>query len=105
MPTSPVAMPTGTRSSISPNSATNPMMATASVLIAAASFDGLLDGGLGDQLGMEDQPVGADRDEQHRRDVAAPGDGEERPVRQMEIIGLDVVGVSRADLVEQRPGL
>ena len=34
-------MPTGTRSSISANSATKPMMATASVLIAPLSLDRL----------------------------------------------------------------
>ena len=68
-------MPTGTRSSISANSATKPMMATASVLML--SFDRLdfvLHGRVHHVVGMEDQPIGANRDQQHGRNVAEPGD-------------------------------
>ena len=48
--------------------------------------------GLRQQLGMEDQPVGADGDQQHGGDIAEPGHREERPDRQPQIEGQHMVG-------------
>src|SRR5690242_18500905 len=98
-------MPTGTRSSIRPNSATKPRTAAASELIASASFERLGDRPEGQLLGMEDEPPGAHGDEDDGGDVANPGDGEEGPGRQMKIEGQDMVGPRRAHLVEQRRGV
>src|SRR5215213_8465774 len=102
-------MPTGTRSSISTNSTTKPMMATASVLnsklMPRASFDQLdLELPARHQLRAEDQPVGADRDQQHGGGSAKPGDCEERPGRQPQLERREVGVVGRNDLVEQRVG-
>jgi hypothetical protein len=72
-------MPTGTRSSISANSATNPRTA--------------------------DQPVGADRDQEHRGAIAGPGDREKRPGRHVHVEGEHVVVIGAAHLVEQGIGL
>src|SRR5258708_3524695 len=99
-PTSPMAMPTGTRSSMRMNKATKPRTAMTSVLIAACSLDRLLVVGFAHQLGMEDQPVGAHGDQDHRRNVAEPGHGKKRPDRQVEIVGQHVVAGRRRDLVE-----
>src|ERR671932_801247 len=97
-PTSPMAMPTGTRSSISTKSTRNPVTATASVLIG--SLDGL-DERRADPLRRDHEPVGADGDQEHGRDVAGPGDGEEGPGRQVQVVGQHVVGARRRDLVEE----
>src|ERR1043166_9659223 len=94
-------MPTGTRSSISANSTMKPVTATSSALIRAASFDGLDAIAADDELGAEDEAPGADGDQDDRRGVARPGDGEERPGRQVEIVGQDVVGIGRPHLVEE----
>src|SRR3954469_8033138 len=98
-------MPTGTRNSISANSATKPMMATASVLMVRRSFDRLDLVLAAHQLGPEDQPVGANRDQQHGGGVAGPGDQEERPGRQAQLERRQVGVVSRNALVQQRVGL
>ena len=97
-------MPTGTRSSISANSETKPRMATASVLIPLLHSTGLILVFV-HQLRLEDQPVGAHGDQQHGGDVARPGHREERPGRQPQIEGEDVVVIGAAHLVEQRVGL
>src|SRR5664279_6076647 len=89
-------MPTGTRSSISTNNARKPMMATASVLIASLDR---LDFCFGHQFRPDNQAVGADSDQQHRRHVAQPGDHEERPGRQAKIEGEHVVGARGHHLV------
>src|SRR3954468_11449550 len=78
MPTRPIAMPTGTRSSISANRLTKPIRATASLLTRSLRD---LDFGIVHQIWMEDQPVGSDRDQQHGGDVADPRHQEERPYR------------------------
>src|SRR5580692_11829202 len=96
-------MPTGTRSTISTNSATNPRTATASVLMPRSLR--ALELGVVHVLGMEDQPIGPDRNQKHGRDVANPGDREERPGRQMQVEGRDMVLIGAPHLVEQRPGL
>ena len=72
-------MPIGTRSSISMNSATNPMTATASVTHRLLSLDRLADRVVGHQFGMENQPIGAHRDQQHG--------GDDRRSRRSQIIG------------------
>src|ERR1700736_2121373 len=96
-------MPTGTRSSISVKRTRKPMTATASVLILLLDrLDDLL---ARERTRRKDEPVGADRDQQHRRDIAYPGEGEERPVRQPQIESEDVVLIGREHLVEQRIGL
>src|SRR6478672_4621540 len=97
-------MPTGTRSSISTNSATKPRMATASVL-TRASFDRLDLILAAEQLGMEDEPVGAHGDQQHRGGIADPGHQEERPNRQPQVESQNVIGAGRPDLVVKRVGL
>ena len=51
------------------------------------------------------QPVGAHRDQEHRRDIAEPGDQEERPYRQAQVEGEHVVGARPRYLVEQRVSL
>src|SRR5215470_9404002 len=56
-------------------------------------------------LRVEDQPPGADGDQQHRGYVARPGDGKEWPGRQMKVDGEDVVVAGCVHLVEQRVGL
>src|SRR5262249_26751042 len=99
-----MAMPTGTRSSISTNSTMKPMIATASELMGV-SLDRLDLIGAGDAFGMEDEAIGAHRDEKYGRDVADPRHGEERPRGQTEIQGQHVVGAGADDLVEQRPGM
>src|SRR5580692_11729591 len=96
-------MPTGTRNSISANSATKPVMATASVLMPR-SLRGL-EFRVVHVFGMEDQPIGADRNQKHRGDVTDPGHRKERPGRHVQVEGRDVVPVGAAHLVEQRPGL
>src|SRR5258708_7438713 len=98
-------MPTGTRSSISTNSTTKPMMATASVLMIRRSFDRLDLVLAAHELGPEDQPVGAHRNQQHGGGVAEPGDREERPGRQPQLERRQVGVVGRNDFVEQRVGL
>src|SRR5689334_17649400 len=89
IPTRPIAMPTGTRSSISANRLTKPIRATASLL--TRSLHGL-DFGIVHQIRMEDQPPGPDRDQQHGGDVADPGHQEERPHRHLQIHGDDMAG-------------
>src|SRR6476619_3627752 len=84
-PTSPIAMPTGTRSSIKPNSATKPMMAMRSVLMSASFYR--LDLLFRELFGLEHQPIGADGNEQDGGYVAGPGNGEEWPSRQPQIEG------------------
>src|SRR3984957_13706598 len=102
-------MPTGTRSSISPNSATKPRIATASVLNCAslgyASFDRLYLVLAAKLFGMENQPIGAHRDQEHGRRVADPGDEEKRPHRQPQIVGQHMVGARTYDLTEQSVSL
>src|ERR1043165_8181153 len=97
-------MPTGTRSSISTNSATKPRMATASVL-KRASFDRLDLIFAAQQLGIKDEPIGAHGDQPHRGDGADPGDEEERPDRQPQVEGQNVIGAGRPDLVVERVSL
>src|SRR5690348_9794428 len=99
-----MAMPTGTRSSISAKSTTKPMTATASVL-KRASFDGLDRLAAAEDLWPHDQPKRAHRDQQHRRDIAQPSDEEERPDRQVEVVGQHMVGACCHHLVEERAGL
>src|SRR4051795_1363318 len=98
-------MPTGTRSSMSAKSTTKPMIATASALIADGSLDRPDLVAAAHQLRPEDEAPGADGDEQHGGDVARPGDREERPGRQVEVVGEDVVGARRHDLVEEHDRL
>src|SRR4029453_8936172 len=100
-----MAMPPGTRSSIRANRARNPMTATASLLIAGASIDRLDLIAAGHQGGAEDQAIGPYRDQDDGRHVAGPGQRVERPERQPQLRGLQVVGVSGGGLVEQGPGL
>src|ERR1700728_3956401 len=102
MPTSPIAMPTGTRSSISANRQTKPAIATISLFTPLLRRLYL---GVVNILGMKDEPIGSDRDQQHRGGVARPCNGEERPGRQLQVVGQDVVVIGRAHLVEQRDGL
>ena len=54
---------------------------------------------------MKDQPVGAQRNQDHRRDVADPGQREEWPSRQPQIESEHVVGARRPDLVVECEGL
>src|SRR5712691_9390211 len=102
-PTNPMAMPTGTRSSISTNRTTKPRMAMASELMI--SFDRVDLTRLAQQFGMKDQAIGAHRNQDQRRHVAGPGQREERPGRQPQIEGEHVVGARARDLVVERPGL
>src|SRR6478672_8439910 len=97
-----MAMPTGTRNSIRANRLTKPMMATASVLICASlhRLDGLLVAL--DLFRIEHEPIRADCDQNHRRDVAGPGNGIERPSRQAKIEGQDIVAIGADHLVDQR---
>src|ERR1700723_2199802 len=98
-------MPTGTRSRISPNKATKPSAAAALELIASASFHGLDDRFGVELLGVKHKPPAAHGDEDHGGHVARPGDREERPCRQMKIVGQNMVGARRAHLVEQHRSL
>src|SRR5688572_12851961 len=98
-------MPTGTRSSISVNSVTKPTMATRPALIAPASLNGPRRiGGRGNRLWMEDQPVGAQGDQQHGRRIADPGDGEGWPGREAQRERADVGLIGTDHLVEQAVG-
>src|SRR6202043_2807736 len=98
-----MAMPTGTRSSISANSTTKPRIATASVLkCGIASLDRLDLVLAAGPIRMEDRPVGAHADKQHRRHVAEPGHQEKRPHRQPQVEGEYVIRIGAAHLVEQR---
>src|SRR5262249_39843570 len=97
-------MPTGTRSNIKMKSVTKPMMATASVLIER-SLHGLDLISAAHQLGLENQTVGANGDEQNGGDVARPSEREKRPGRQPQIKGQDIVMVGADDFVEQGRGL
>src|SRR5580692_8261529 len=97
-------MPTGTRSSISAKSTMKPRTATASALIATRSFDGL-DRIARHEFGMEDQTPGAHRDQKHGRHVPGPGDGEERPGRQMQIVGQNIVESRPRDFIEKHDRL
>jgi hypothetical protein len=81
-------MPTGTRSSINANSETKPRIATALVL------------GFLHQLRLEDQPVGANGDQQHSGNVAGPGNREKRPGRQSQVKREHVVVIGAPHLVE-----
>src|ERR1051325_10834168 len=98
-------MPTGTRNSISANSATKPIMATVSVLMSFDRLDLFRQRGLGHQLLLEDKPPGADGDEQYGGYVPDPRQREERPGRQAQIEGEHVVVIGAAHLVEQSIGL
>src|ERR1700709_2383021 len=84
MPTRPIAMPTGTRKSISANRLTKPIRATASLLTGLLRD---LNFGIVHQIRMEDQPIRSDRDQQHGGDVADPRYQEERPHRHLQIPG------------------
>src|SRR4030088_2035006 len=99
-PTKPIAMPTGTRSSISTNRTTKPRMAIVSELIALTSFHRLDRVRPGQQLGMKNQTVGAPRKQKDRRHVADPGQQEERPGGKPQIEGEHVIGARALDLVE-----
>src|ERR1700722_20172539 len=94
-------MPTGTRSRISPNSATKPSAAAALALIASASFHSLGDRFEVELFGVENEPPGAHSNEDDGRYITGPGDGEERPCRQMKIVCQDMVGPRRAHFVKQ----
>src|SRR6516162_5690253 len=96
-------MPTGTRNSISTNSATNPRTATASLVIASLDRLDLILGA--EFVRLEDQPVSANGDQQHGRDVAEPGDQEKRPDRQAQIEAEHMIGARGPDLVVERVGL
>src|SRR5271169_742155 len=104
-------MPTGTRSSISANKATKPMIATASVLKCKcassdyASFDRFDLVLAAQEVRVENEAIGAHRDQQHRGYVAEPGRQEKRPNREPQIERQHVVGPGAAHLVEQRVGL
>src|SRR5258708_18089006 len=98
-------MPTGTRSSISANSVTKPVIATASASMETASFNGIYAARAFDQFRLENQAVSAHRNEQNCRYVADPREGQERPCLKMEIIGQDVVDRGGPHLVQQRPCL
>src|SRR4051794_6467153 len=100
-----MAMPTGTRKSISTNKTTKPVTATASALMRPPSLDRLHGVRPVDPVGMEDQAIGTNRNEQNGRDVTEPGHGEERPRRQVQVVGEDVVVIGLHDLVEQHDGL
>src|SRR3954468_4564779 len=104
-PTNPIAMPTGTRSSISTNRMTKPRMAMASGLIARISFHRPRGIPAFDQFGMEDQAIGAQSNEEDGGDVAEPGQQEERPGRQPQIEREHVVGARRPYLVVEGDGL
>ena len=54
---------------------------------------------------MEDQPIGAHGNQQHRGHVAEPCHQEKRPGRQPQIEGQHIVGPRADDLVEQGPCL
>src|SRR5689334_3579881 len=85
-PTNPIAMPTGTLSSISTNKAMKPTTATTSPLMLRTSFGYPCRlGKASHRIGSKDQPVGAHRDQEHRRDVAQPSHREERPHRQPQL--------------------
>src|SRR6476619_7356259 len=97
-------MPTGTRSSIRPNRMTNPTMATTLVSMSSLHrLDVLL--AARHRFGLEDQPVSANGDQQHRRGVASPGDREEWPGGQSKLERLQIGVVIARDLVDQRVGL
>jgi len=63
-------MPTGTRSSISANSANESQDSDG--VGTHAGLLGRLDLGIVHQVRIENQPVGTDRDQQHRGDVRRP---------------------------------
>src|SRR5271167_1522479 len=90
MPTSPIAMPTGTRSSISANRQTKPTIATISLFTPSLRRLYLR---VVNILGMKNEPIGSDRDQQDRRGVTRPCDGEERPGRQLQVVGQDMVAI------------
>src|SRR5688572_9084389 len=102
-PTKPIAMPIGTRSSISTNRTTNPMTATRSGLMR--SLDRPDRRIAAEEFGMEDQPVSAHGDQQHGGDVTDPGEREERPHRQPQVEGEQVRIARGYHLVEQGVGL
>src|SRR5262249_37232407 len=104
-PTRPIAMPTGTRRSINANRLTKPMMATASVLIDFSLHWSYGSFGTFDLVRIEHEPIGPDRDQHDRRHGTGPGDGVERPGREAQVEGGDVVVILADDLVDQRVGL
>src|ERR1700730_4036531 len=96
-------MPTGTRSNISPNNTTNPRLATTSLLTGSlAGLDLVLRAEL---VRLEDQPIGTDGDQQHRRDVTEPRHEEKRPHRQPQVEGQKMIGARGPDLVVEGVGL
>src|SRR5215813_12924345 len=100
MPTSPMAMPTGTRASISANRETKPIRAMRSLLISL--FHRLLFEMLVVQrFRPEGEAPGADRDQDHGADVADPGDRREGPGGDVQVEGLHVVAERDLDLVEE----
>ncbi|KAH2808148.1 hypothetical protein KXV85_006099, partial [Aspergillus fumigatus] len=50
---------------------------------------------------MEDQAIGADRDQEHGGEIAGPGHREERPGRHVQVEGQHIVVPGVAHLVEQ----
>src|SRR5271154_3328258 len=102
MPTSPIAMPTGTRSSINANRQTKPTIATISLFTQLLRR---LDFGVVNFFRMKDEPIGSDCDQQYGRGVARPRDGEKRPGRKLQVVGQDIVAPGGAHLVEQGDGL
>ena len=54
---------------------------------------------------VEDQAIGAHRDQDDGAYIARPGDREERPGRKVQVVGQHIVGAGRADLVEQHGGV
>src|SRR4029077_12073722 len=104
-----MAMPTGTRSSMSAKRTMKPMTATLSALMGEGpvhqgrsgacpqgghtcrgSFDGL-QRHAAEAAGLEDQAPCPDRDQENGRYIPHPGDREERPGRQMQIIGEHII--------------
>src|SRR5262245_36633294 len=106
-PTSPIAMPTGTRSSISTNRTTNPTTARRS--LSMPLLDGPRGGGslrrLVHRLRPEDQAIGPHHDQHHGGDVAEPGDEHERPGRDAQVEGDEMVDVGDPHLVGEHDRL
>src|SRR6202161_2609650 len=87
MPTSPIAMPTGTRSSISAKRQTKPTIATISLFTPSLRR---LELRVTELFGMKDEPISPDRDQQYRGGVARPSDGEKRPGRKLQVVRQDI---------------
>ena len=50
-----------------------------------------------DGVGLEEQPPGANGDEQHRAGIPQPGHGKKRPDGDLQVVGLDFVGQGEGD--------